>query len=104
MPLTSGAKDTSYATWALTGQHADWALTRSWRLPGSDSSSVIARDDDSSPSQMRLRVHWKEDSTYDSYEVAPPLLGHRSIAGNSNPRRRAPAEVSLRATDVPRVL
>jgi hypothetical protein len=76
MPLNSGAKDTSYATWALTGQHADWALTRSWRLPGSGSSPVIAGDDDSSPPQMHLRVHWKEDSTYDSYEVAPPLLGH----------------------------
>jgi hypothetical protein len=45
MPLTSGAKDTSYATWALTGQHADWALTRSWQLPGSGSSPAIAGDD-----------------------------------------------------------
>jgi hypothetical protein len=26
MPLTGGAKATSDATWALTGQHVDWSL------------------------------------------------------------------------------
>jgi hypothetical protein len=88
MPLTGGAKDTSYATWALTSQIV-WP-GQGWRHHYMNSQTEIKFDD--SPQIGTWGCVDSNQKVKASMRVPAPLvLGHQNITGDVSERWRSMA-------------